>query len=95
MPDLNGWTQHGACRVVSLALAAPMGLLLLIHPGSMVGPDGRYSHGVLMLVMLGICTGFVHGVGFSVTSHWARWLTNPLLSWFLLVGGYLMLLQVQ
>ncbi|MNC55869.1 Cyd operon protein YbgE [compost metagenome] len=95
MPDLNGWTQHGACRVVSLALAAPMGLLLLIHPGSMVGPDGRYSHGVLMLVMLAICTGFAHGVAFSVTSHCARWLTYPLLSWFLLVGGYLMLLQVQ
>jgi predicted membrane protein len=94
MLDFHGWTHHGACRAVSLALAAPMGLLLLIHPGAMVGPDGHYSHGLLMLVMAGICAGFVHGVGFSVTSRWGRWLTFPLPSWCLLVGGYLML-QVQ
>lgn len=80
---------------MSLVLAAPLGLLLLIHPGSIVGADGHYSHPLLMLVMAGICTGFIHGLGFTPGSAWARRLTSPLLSWCLLGSGYLLLMQAS
>ncbi len=95
MPEHRRWTQHGACRAVSLLLAAPLGLLLLIHPGSMVGADGHYSHPLLMLVMAGICAGFIHGVGFTPASAWARGLTHPLLSGCLLGYGYWLLMQAS
>jgi len=95
MPECSGWTQHGACRALSLALAAPMGLLLLIHPGAMVAADGRYSHGLLMLVMWGVCAGFVHGLGFRPESRCLGWLSSPLLSWPLLGTGYFILHYVQ
>ncbi|GEM_PF-91800 len=51
-------------RVLSLVLAAPLALVLLIHPAAMLDGQGGYSHPQLMLVMWGISAGFVHGVGF-------------------------------
>ncbi|MGP5109670.1 cyd operon YbgE family protein [Pseudomonas helleri] len=95
MPEHRSWTQHGACRAVSLVLEAPMGLLLLIHPGAMVSSDGRYSHGLLMLVMCGVCAGFIHGVGFLPAARSLRWATYLPLTWSLLVMGYVMLINIQ
>ena len=65
------WLQHALARAVSLLLASPLTLLLLIHPAAMLDSQGRYSHGLLMLVRLGISGGFVHGVGFDPRAlHW-------------------------
>ena len=85
------WLQHALARAVTLLLASPLALLLLIHPAAMLDSQGRYSHGLLMLVMLGISGGFVHGVGFDPRPlHW-RLLFGPLCAWPPLLLGYALL----
>ncbi len=50
--------------------------------------NGGYSHRALMLVMIGISGGFVHGVGF-VPKHWFwKWLFSPYIAWPLMLWGY-------
>lgn len=75
-------------RVISWLLAAPMCLLLLIHPSAMVDSSGSYSHSLLMLVMVGVSGGFIHGVGFYPRHITWRILFHPILAWLLMLGGY-------
>lgn len=82
-------------RALSLALASPLAAIFMIHPGLMLGPDGKYSHGLLMLVMLGISSGFIHGVGFDPRSLVWRIVFHPLLGWLLLALGYVILMRAQ
>lgn len=81
--------------VLSLLLATPLALLLLIHPAAMLDGAGGYDHSRLMLVMWGISAGFVHGVGF-VPQHWLwRLLFHPASAWLLMGLGYLILWRAQ
>lgn len=89
------WWQQPASRMLSLLLATPLALLLLIHPAAYLDAQGRYSHGLLMLVMLGISGGFVHGVGFDPLNRLWRLLFGPHCAWPLLCLGYLLLAQAQ
>jgi len=81
-----------ASRTLSLLLAAPLALVLLIHPAAMLDGQGGYSHPQLMLVMWGVSAGFVHGVGFVPRLWLWRWLLGPLVDWPLLALGYSILL---
>lgn len=85
--------RHTASRVLSLLLAVPLSLVLLVHPASMLDAEGRYSHNLLMLVMWGVAAGYVHGVGFDPRAVAWRWLFHPLLGWGLMALGYGMLLR--
>lgn len=89
------WMRRGASRVASLLLATPLALLLLIHPAAMLDAEGGYSHGVLMLVMWGISSGFIHGVGFYPHRRLWRTLFHPLGGWPLMGLGYLILWRAQ
>lgn len=92
---LHGLSYGPAGRVLSLLLASPLALVLLIHPAAMLDGQGGYSHPQLMLVMWGISAGFVHGVGF-VPQWWGwRWLLGPLPAWLLCASGYAVLFQAQ
>ena len=70
-------------------------MLLLIHPAAYLDDQGRYSHSLLMLVMLGISGGFVHGVGLGPYSPLGGTLFHPLGCWLLLGLGYLILWRAQ
>ncbi|MDP3845046.1 MAG: cyd operon YbgE family protein [Pseudomonas sp.] len=83
--------QRPWTRALSLLLASPLALLLLIHPAAMLDAQGHYSHNLLMLVMLGVAGGFVHGVGFDPYLRLWRLLFGPLLAWPLLALGYWLL----
>ena len=91
--EARPWLRHGASRALSLALAVPLALVLLIHPGAMLDAQGRYSHGLLTLVMWGICSGFIHGVGFDPHGRLWRGVFHPLGGWLLMGLGYLILAQ--
>lgn len=91
LPRLN----NVIARSFSLLLAAPMALLLLIHPAAMLDEQGSYSHSLLMLVMLGVSAGFVHGVGFEPRFWLWRFMFGPILGWTLMLMGYLILLKAQ
>ncbi|MDG9858277.1 cyd operon YbgE family protein [Pseudomonas nitroreducens] len=87
--------RHPASRTLSLLLAIPLALVLLIHPAAMLDTQGRYSHGLLMLAMLGVSAGFVHGVGFDPRGLPWRWVFGPLCGWALMALGYALLLKAQ
>ena len=89
------WWHSAWSRALSLLLASPLALLLLIHPAAILDAQGHYSHNLLMLVMLGVAGGFVHGVGFDPHQRLWRWLFGPLLAWSLLLLGYALLLRAQ
>lgn len=78
-------------RVLSLLLAAPLSLVMLLHPLALLDAHGRYSHGLLALTMWGISAGFVHGVGFDPRALAWRWAFSPLVAWPLMLLGYLQL----
>lgn len=86
----NRWS-----RVLSLALATPITLVFLIHPAAMLNPDGSYNHSLLMLVMLGISSGYIHGVGFDPRSKVWQYIFHPILGWVLMLLGYGILLKAQ
>ena len=74
--------------VISCLLAFPLAAVLLIHPSAMLDDQGAYSHRAMMLIMVGISGGFVHGVGF-IPRHWFwKWLFSPFLAWPLMLWGY-------
>jgi cyd operon protein YbgE len=88
--------RHGISRALSLLMAVPLSLVLLIHPASMLDAQGHYSHSLLMLVMWGVAGGFVHGVGFEPRALAWRVVFHPLLAWgFMGVGLWIWLLARQ
>lgn len=93
--DPRHWLHSGWSRSLSLLLASPLALLLLIHPAAMLDANGHYSHNLLMLVMLGVAGGFVHGVGFIPHAWYWRAVFGPLLAWPLLLLGYAVLYLAQ
>lgn len=74
--------------VISFLLALPLAAVLLVHPALMLDENGHYNHSVLMMVMLGISGGFIHGVGY-VPQFWLwKWLFSPFVAWPLMLIGY-------
>ncbi|GAB4302301.1 MAG: hypothetical protein Kow0096_23690 [Thiohalomonadaceae bacterium] len=68
-------------RLLSLALAVSLAVLILVHPRAIATSIGDVQHGLLTLLMWGMATGFVHGVGF-VPRLWPwRLLFHPLPGW--------------
>jgi predicted membrane protein len=72
-----------------------MALLLLIHPAAMLSASGYYSHSTLMLVMLGVSGGFVHGVGFKPYCRVWQLLFGPWLAWPFMLLGYALLIRAH
>ena len=95
MTDSPTWLRRGYSRAVSLLLATPLTLLLLIHPAAMLTSDGHYSHRLIMLSMLGISSGFIHGVGFDPISKVWKTLFHPVAGWLLMGLGYAILWRAQ
>ncbi|SDG48129.1 cyd operon protein YbgE [Pseudomonas benzenivorans] len=93
--EARPWLQRAASRALSLLLAVPLSLVLLVHPAAMLDAEGRYSHGLLMLAMWGVAAGFVHGVGFVPRAWLWQLVFHPLLAWLLMGLGYLLLLRAQ
>jgi len=85
---LNAPFKHSLGRALSLLMAVPLSLVLLVHPASMLDANGHYSHSLLMLVMWGVAGGFVHGVGFDPRALAWRVVFHPLLAWGLMGIGY-------
>jgi cyd operon protein YbgE len=76
-------------RTLSLLLAIGMAGMVLTYPRALA----EASHGMLSLLMLGICAGFVHGVGFIPEHTIWRILFGPWVAWPLLAAGYLLFLR--
>lgn len=89
------WLQRGYTRVVSLLLASPLSLIFLIHPAALLDANGHFSHGLISLSMLGMSSGFIHGVGFDPHSRLWRIVFHPVAGWVLMGLGYSLLWQAR
>jgi len=87
--------RHAIGRALSLLMAVPLSLVLLIHPASMLDANGHYSHSLLMLIMWGVAGGFVHGVDFEPRALAWRVAFHPLLAWALMAVGFGMWLMAR
>ena len=77
-------------RMVSLLAAMALAGMVLAYPRALA----EASHGMLSLMMLGICAGFVHGVGFVPEHKLLRIAFGPWLAWPLMgMGLWLLLLR--
>lgn len=70
-------------RLFSFALALGMAGLIFAFPQALA----HIGHGLLTLVMLGVCAGFVHGVGFVPQGRVWRIAFSPWLAWALMGMG--------
>lgn len=67
----------GLPRAVSLLLALGVSGVMFAFPQALQNA----GHGVLSLLMLGVCAGFVHGVGFIPEHGFWRGLFGPWVAW--------------
>lgn len=79
-------------RWISLISAGLLALVILIYPIVLSKNGEAPSHGPLILLMLGICAGFVHGVGFVPQSTLLQKVFSPFVAWPLMLAGVLMML---
>ena len=70
-------------RGVSLAMAVVMAGLITFYPPAVA----RMGHGMLTLVIWGVCAGFVHGFGYQPDSRIWRVLFAPLPAWLMMGAG--------
>jgi len=76
-------------RVVSLAVAAFISLLLTVDPYVLRNiPDLRIHTG-LPLIMLGVSGLFMHGLGLYAPTRAWRIACHPVVAWSLLMAGVL------
>jgi predicted membrane protein len=75
--------------MLSLLLAMGMAGVIFAYPKAFV----HISHGILTLNMLGICAGFVHGVGFIQEYKLWRILFGPWMAWGIMIMGLWFLLK--
>lgn len=73
-------------RAISLLLASGLAAGLLFLPAMRGGELTAASHGLLSPLLLAICGGFVHGVGYVPRNAMLRWLTKPVCLWPAMLG---------
>ena len=94
--DLSGlipYPNPAWSRLASLLLATVLTVLLLVYPRAVAASLSEVNHALLSLVMWGIATGFIHGVGFVPRMVVWRILFNPFIGWPLMLTGVLSLLS--
>lgn len=92
---MNSGRLYGrAARALSLGLALALTLLVTSCPRLFAHSTSELPHGLLALLMLGICGAYVHGVGFVPQQRWLRVLLGPFAAWPLLgVAGLMLALR--
>ncbi len=80
---LRGGAYSAPPRLLSLLLALALSGAILTFPKALA----HAHHGLLMLVMLGVSAGFVHGVGFVPRHRLWRAVFSPWLAWLLMGAG--------
>jgi len=78
---LFGLTDHSLLKALSFLLAAVISVVVLFMPQVIAVDTASLDHGVASVVMWGVCSGYIHGVGF--VPRWWPWklLFLPLIAW--------------
>lgn len=75
-------------RLISLGLATSLSLILLFASPLLADKIQGAGRGILILGLLGIAGGFVHGVGFVPTSLFFKFLFNRWVSRILMASTF-------
>lgn len=89
MRSAASWFDGAAAHAVSLLAALALVALVTGYPRALATSTQDVPHGRLVLLMWGICAGFVHGVGFVPSNRVLRWLLGPFAAWLLMAGSVL------
>lgn len=73
-------------RFISILLALMITGVLLIFPGRIASNLDQLNEGYVMLLMLGLSSAFIHGVGFDPRFWLWKILFSPYLSWVILLS---------
>lgn len=82
--------SSAAC-LFSLLSAIAISLVLTLYPQAVIENGEAPNHWALMMCMLGVTGGFVHGVGFVPINKFARSLFAPLVAWSLMYGSIILM----
>lgn len=84
---LNTILFSRSASLFSLLLSIVVSLLLMLYPQAVIQSGQSPDHWMLMMCMLGVTGGFVHGVGFVPRNKLARIFFAPLIAWCMVLGG--------
>ncbi len=73
-------------RAISLLLASGLSLALLFLPAMRGGELTSAGHGLLSPLLLAICGGFVHGLGYEPRNPVLRRVIAPFWLWSAMLG---------
>lgn len=73
-------------RLFSFAMSLGLTAAILFMPQEVALADHELKTGLLFLVMFGICSGFVHGLGYVPETRIFRWLFSPYIAWPVIIG---------
>ena len=76
-----------------MLLAIALAALILIYPRAVATSVSEVNHGLLSLLMWGIATGFIHGVGFIPRLAVWRVVFSPCIGWPLMLFGIVLTLS--
>lgn len=80
-----------AACLFSLLSAIVISLVLTLYPQAVIENGDAPNHWALMICMLGVAGGFVHGVGFMPKNKLARLLFAPLVAWSFMYGSIILM----
>ena len=76
-------------RAGSLLLASALATLITFYPPAIA----KLDHGLLTLVVWGVCAGFVYGIGFDPEAGFWRILLGPVSAWLLMGLGLVIIVR--
>ncbi|HEC73365.1 MAG TPA: cytochrome bd biosynthesis protein [Methylophaga aminisulfidivorans] len=74
-------------RLISLMLALGLSIAILILPNTLLADSGKADHNLLMVLLTGVCIGFIHGMGFSPQNTIWRYILSPIIAWPIMLFG--------
>lgn len=80
--------------MLSFSMAAAFCLVLVVYPQLIIRDGAAPNHGALLLGLIGMAAGFVHGVGFVPYRTFFKILLGPLAAWILMPLGTCLMLNI-
>ncbi len=80
-------------RALSIILAVLSGTALFFYPVFFEGQLSGARHGAMTLVLMGICIGMVHGLGYVPDLKLNRIILHPAVGWGLITIGWVLFLN--
>ena len=74
-------------RGVSLTAALAISAVLMFYPYALGTRMTAMTHSALPLLLFGVSSAFIHGVGFKPDNRALRALFSPVVAWTLIVAG--------